>query len=712
MAETGARAFVNGDSGKAGPIDEPAGTLAASPRPREPRPRWPAPFALMVVLALFGLRAVEIYWQHPLGSIDGAMQTWVSVDAFASGEQLGQDFQSYLGITMMLFLIPLFLLGGGTLFASTLSAHFAVFLGVSATLFGLLGLIRGMRPATRWLLFALLFALLFFSPLSEPGNSLRPLRWALPFFLLPFVLVLLRRIGEGPLVLPALGTGLAAGVALLWSNDAGIPTFASLLFALLLFGVGRRSLLALGLVLLGAAVSAGLILAIVTHGAPSGWFTYNFLAVPRDQIWYFAPWRRETRVLEPQDLWLIFAAMRGRTLVVFLLLCGSIAVALLYRALGRGDPVVLSAFVFLGLSTLGIVLLPQIGGHITSGYNWGVLLIGLAGPIIVFQHHLPALQDRFVRLRPPRWAIFATLCVTAILGATALAARQALDLVAASRDRIYVPELGFPVAPATADDAVALRRLRALLDAAGVPDNRRLLSTYTSAVDIILGSERPTEFGSIIHALGPGGRQRFRDVVEERQVAFVTTIHPRFSGWAAWNLRADWPFFAALHRGYVPVARSKQHVLWQRRRVPLDVAAQETTCTIAPTAHGGARVSVTAPVADLMQLDVTLEDPPPPRRSAILVATETSPDMRDPPAPLWNDAPRYGVEVAPRLSLVVPAEPGEASAVELAMMDGTPLRGAGCRATLARWPDVDDLPSFRAFVGGLGRGGIVPGLPS
>ena len=59
----------------------------------------------MLVAAIVTLRGNALLYDHSLNSIDGAMQTWFALDNFADGKQLGSDFQSYLGITVILGLV-------------------------------------------------------------------------------------------------------------------------------------------------------------------------------------------------------------------------------------------------------------------------------------------------------------------------------------------------------------------------------------------------------------------------------------------------------------------------------------------------------------------------------------------------------------------------------------------------------------------------------
>ena len=109
------------------------GRTGAMPLARLAKPGTAAALACLVLLVLAGLRGINLHFIHSLTSLDGAMQTLFALDAFANGRQLGEEFQSYLGVTLILFLLPGYLIAGSTLFAASLSATAGVLLGLAAT---------------------------------------------------------------------------------------------------------------------------------------------------------------------------------------------------------------------------------------------------------------------------------------------------------------------------------------------------------------------------------------------------------------------------------------------------------------------------------------------------------------------------------------------------------------------------------------------------
>ena len=234
---------------------------------------------------LVALRGATLLYDHSLNSIDGAMQTWFALDNFAGGAKLGEEFQSYLGITMVLSLLPGFVAFGQTLWASTFAAYTMVTIGSFAGAYAIVWMHRPVSKHQRWL-WAILLVFVFYyagslaiglvglrSPATfDPGVSLRPLRGALPFFVLPVFVWAIRRILASDGVVPAMWLGLVAGLGLLWSNDAGIPLVIAGATGLLAALWPRLWLAVKALVAFafGVAVSAFALLMLVTHSDPSG----------------------------------------------------------------------------------------------------------------------------------------------------------------------------------------------------------------------------------------------------------------------------------------------------------------------------------------------------------------------------------------------------------------------------------------------------------
>ncbi len=659
-----------------------------------------------VFVMLAGLRGALLLHAHSLNSIDGALQTWFALDHFARGEQLGTAFQSYLGVTMVLALLPVFVAGGKTLFASTLAAYTLVLLSAFACSYACVWLIRPVPGRMRWQAALVLLFLFYYAgamagaaaglawPATlDPGVSLRPLRGALPFLVLPFFVLLARRVRrDGRAVAGGLPLGLVAGAGLLWSNDAGIPLVIAMGLALVLALWPRLALLArtLAAFALGVMASAGAILMGVTHGAPGPWLRYNFRDVAADQFWFFAPWERSTRILSPADLPNILDHADPLSALSLVVLALCVGVAALRRLRGKGAPVRISAFVFVGASVLGTAVLPQIGGHVGAEYNGITFVLGLCAPLIVAPAWVWRRALNVRRAAKPHH--IAALSAFAALG---MVGTEAVRL-AASPEReyrsTYDAALGFYVTPEYAGGLAAMRKLAAAWDADDVPQDRRLLSVYTSPLDIAVGARSPADVGSLIHALGPDKRAAFTALVAERRVAAVTTIAPDYSGWEGWITRAGWPFFRALRENYAPLARNDQQVLWLRSE-GARAAHAAATCRVAERGAGRLVLEIIAPQAGLASVSVTRQPPFAQGRGAMLTVVEDSPDTAD-TADRWADFPRYGIANAPALALMAPVAPGRASRLTLETLSGAAIGTATCTAEVLPPIDFAALPSL------------------
>ena len=654
--------------------------------------------------SICALRAGVLLHDHSLNSIDGALQTWFALDHFADGDQLGTAFQSYLGITMVLALLPVFLSFGQTLFASTLAANMAVVAGAFGAAYATVWLIRAVLPPIRsQVTVVLVFGFYYAAPLGaeaiglrwpatfDPGVSLRPLRGFLPFIVLPFFVVLVRRVLlQGRALEGGFALGLIAGAGLLWSNDAGIPLGLALVLGLMMalhrrIGLLVRTVAAFGV---GVMVSAGAILMAVTHAAPGPWLQYNFREVAGDQFWFFAPWERSTRILSPADLPNILrhGELLSTASLIVLTLC--VLWAMLQRMRSRSAPVRGAAFVFVGASVIGTALIPQIGGHIGAEYNAITFVLGACAPLIVGQRLLLRWPTPVLRSAVP-----ATTAAAVGVAALAMVAIDGgrLATVRATTDRsVYDAALGFYVTPEYAADLEAMRRLTSDWDARGIPQDRRMLSAYTSPLDIAAGVQSPTPVGSLIHALGPRYRTIVAAKVANRSVAAVTTIAPDYSGWEGWLLRAQWPFFESLQTYYRPMARTGQNILWvpSRGQGP----GKEARCTVEQISASSLRVVVAAPQSGTASVHLTRDGPFAKGRGAMLTVIEESPFTRAAASPPWRDFPRYGVANERVISVPAPVEPGRDTVLTLEVLDGSAIGTAQCWAPIVASFDLGALP--------------------
>lgn len=247
--------------------------------------------------------------------------------------------------------------------------------------------------------------------------------------------------------------------------------------------------------------------------------------------------------------------------------------------------------------------------------------------------------------------------------------------------------------------ATAIRTLAGEWRAAGLRNDRFMLSVYTWVLAIVSRSQSPTPFSSIIRALGEEGRRQFNGMVSQRKVGYVTTIYPGYSPWSQWLYRANWPFFRALNHNYEPVARNGQHVLWRLRASPLPPPA-ETSAQCSAMQHADSTdLFVTATgQGGMVSLSVELDPQMARQKRNILTATEISPLFEDRDFGGWGEDSLYGLPPTQSFETVVPAKPGHLSRIRLATLEPAAVPVRTCRAELVAWPDLENLPGFEDFV--------------
>lgn len=91
----------------------------------------------------------------------------------------------------------------------------------------------------------------------------------------------------------------------------------------------------------------------------------------------------------------------------------------------------------------------------------------------------------------------------------------------------------------------------------------------------------------------------------------------------------------------------------------------------------------------------------------MLTVTETSPYTRKAASQPWSDFPRYGIANERTISIPAPVEPGSATVLELAVLDGSAIGTAQCRAPVLASFDIATLPplpeGIDAYLAQVGR---------
>lgn len=495
---------------------------------------------------------------------NGHFQNYNAVARLAAGQVPFVEFPAYLGAGPLLLPYPLFLALGGDFAASAAAFEFlSVLLAGAAFGFGLR--LSGVPSLGAWLLAVPAVAL--FPDLWAGHASALGLRSFLPF-VAGYALLRLSRpegTGKAPDLRHFALAGSLAGAFPLWSNDYGIATLAALAAVLCVsrFPGWRRFPVCTAAFAAAAAATFAIGAIVLTRGNPVAWIEAA-RAVAGAQFWYFNP-NVAAKIFAPGDL--------PATPAILVSVAAVVAFLARWVACVRRDPAWAALAVVL-LGTLGGVLASGVGGTFEERYLMPLHRAGLiaaAGMLglairpmmaLVWRPELSSLARRLL-------ATLATIAAGMVCAAQFDEGRLAANPWPRPNAELRTEDLGGNLGSDRYLAALAMgRRLRAAYDVAGLPDDRRLLSVYSSVVSLASRSRQEVP-DYAIHALGTRQAERFVAALDDGY-ANVEAPDPGRSPFGGWSSRMTWPFYRKLFSEWHPVGSTGYSTIWARRAVPLE----------------------------------------------------------------------------------------------------------------------------------------------
>lgn len=145
---------------------------------------------------------------------------------------------------------------------------------------------------------------------------------------------------------------------------------------------------------------------------------------------------------------------------------------------------------------------------------------------------------------------------------------------------MHAPELGGRIDVVFSKMLALGREMRHESDSATLPPNARILSTYTSALDIAVGATPPVRSDYMIHAIGPGRRAEYLADFRRAAPPVATTIRPEFSTFEYWLRHVNWDVYRELFEHYDPSDRTFYNIIWRRRSEPRMAPAFIAGCAV------------------------------------------------------------------------------------------------------------------------------------
>jgi len=121
-------------------------------------------------------------------------------------------------------------------------------------------------------------------------------------------------------------------------------------------------------------------------------------------------------------------------------------------------------------------------------------------------------------------------------------------LPSAEKGYLKVEELGGWLSPKWQASVNIAHDLKQQLK--NTPAQQKMLSTYTTGMDTIIGAINPTQIDYIIHTLGEKARKQYLTKWQEFQPKYITTLREDAYSWETWSRRANWWFYREFMPNY------------------------------------------------------------------------------------------------------------------------------------------------------------------
>lgn len=514
--------------------------------------------SIVCLIVIFVCQSFISALNIPTFHLDGAFQTASGLFRVDSGQYPGKDFFPYLGIGPLLLLFPLFKIAGGTLSASVFAAKFITiclgWLGISV----LWQLVFRPKFAISSLLGGAIVLLATdyfvshtttFSYVFEPGNSLRPIRSAIPYIVSIAFYFLFRNNQYGNI--RALLLGVIIGVSLLWSNDFAIPTSGLfLIFFIVLVYFKNNSTWIRNATTSGVTsiITWGALLYLLTSGHPFELIRFNFIDVAGDQWWYYSPYSPEKRVFSIWQIYKIFSLENYFPLFILL-------ITLLISAITKK---VEDFLIFLiGFTLFSGGVLASVGGHLGGYFGaftyWGAIvfiLMCLKG-IEKLSYNFLKNREQYLRLGL-NWIIIPVFIII-IFGASERFYNYQNNVVNTKNDpeKFFIPEFGGYLG----------LEWKSYIDYARQHKNAHSVEEYWGLWSSLNRSFAPWPVDSAIHALG-NVRQDAKEALSNADV--IISTRNSFSAWQQWSLSQNFWFYENLLSNWVPSFISPSTIVWKK----------------------------------------------------------------------------------------------------------------------------------------------------
>lgn len=120
----------------------------------------------------------------------------------------------------------------------------------------------------------------------------------------------------------------------------------------------------------------------------------------------------------------------------------------------------------------------------------------------------------------------------------------------------------------------------------------RILSTYSSGIDVVAGAFNPTKIDYIIHALGTQARSRYLESLARAKPKYITTLREDYTQWETWARRTNWGFYREFVSDYQPIEATFYNIIWQRLKSPKKQDCPSAICRVTKASNNKTIINI------------------------------------------------------------------------------------------------------------------------
>lgn len=578
--------------------------------------------SLLFVILLAYLSANNYKINLDFKPYNGAFQTFNPLRRIYEGEIPGRDFNPYLGLGTTYVNAFITYIFGGDFAASQFSTHFIsliLHLITLVTLFFLSGVtIKKSIVASSFIILAISFDLKRLAPfweLAGPGNSNLSIRSALPFLTSLAIFLVFRFCRRNPKLFYSI-VGCIIGIQPLWSNDYGLPSCLTLTVIIIIDFVKKeraKKLFKATLLFVSAFIAFFLAASILTVGHPLDWVRDNFSGVAADQFWYYVWYNGKNKIFSLTD---IFSHP-------FLYIYSGLIILLTMYTLFKSYTIKLLLLLYVSITVFGAGILSSVGGAISVHYYLASILVSFfIFSLLIYlfisnfisgekKLRLKKILENKINKYYTKQIKHCLLIILIIFYTTSLVTNSStyqLFSLNSKNNLFFIKELGGWL-PNRWNHAIEIAK-----DINGELKNelptQRVLSTYSSAMDVVAGAFNPTGIDYLIHALGDHTRTHYLEQFKNSKPKYITTLREDFTKWETWLRRTNWWFYREFVYNYQPVEATFYNIVWKRLEQPKSTNHSQAICRVIQESDNKVKINITTENKDddkVYYIDIALK---------------------------------------------------------------------------------------------------------